>query len=61
MAIGYGLTHLKGGDVLVIAGKGAENYQDVMGVKLHFSDEETVRDIISKLYLGGEFFWKRIY
>ena len=56
VAIGYGLTHLSQGDVLVIAGKGAENYQDVMGIKLHFNDKETVRDIISKLYLGGEFF-----
>lgn len=54
MAIGYALTKLKQGDTLVIAGKGAEEYQDVMGVKLKFSDKEQVRDIIAKLNLSGE-------
>ena len=33
---------LKSGDLLVIAGKGAENYQDILGVKHPFSDKKEV-------------------
>lgn len=56
MAIGYAVSRLNGGDVLLIAGKGAETYQEVMGVKLQFNDIEVTRDVISKLYFGGELF-----
>lgn len=31
------------GDVILIAGKGHEDYQDIMGVKHHFDDHEEVR------------------
>ena len=31
------------GDVILIAGKGHEPYQDVQGVKHHFDDHEEVR------------------
>ena len=41
-AIAYALSMLKSGDLLVIAGKGAENYQDILGVKHPFSDKEEV-------------------
>lgn len=34
----------KSGDVILIAGKGHEDYQDVKGVKHHFDDKEEVRD-----------------
>lgn len=33
------------GDVILIAGKGHEDYQDVKGVKYHFDDREIVRKI----------------
>lgn len=33
------------GDVILIAGKGHENYQDIKGVKYHFDDKEIVREI----------------
>jgi UDP-N-acetylmuramoyl-L-alanyl-D-glutamate--2,6-diaminopimelate ligase len=33
------------GDVILIAGKGHENYQDTKGVKHHFDDKEVVKDI----------------
>lgn len=36
------------GDVILIAGKGHEDYQDVKGVKRHFDDREIVRAIIAK-------------
>ena len=33
------------GDVILIAGKGHEDYQEIKGVKHHFDDKEVVRDI----------------
>lgn len=35
------------GDVVLIAGKGHEDYQEINGVKHHFDDRETVLDIFS--------------
>lgn len=35
------------GDVILIAGKGHEDYQEVKGVKHHFDDREVVRDIFN--------------
>ena len=35
------------GDVILIAGKGHEDYQDIEGVKHHFDDREVVADIIN--------------
>ena len=36
------------GDVILIAGKGHEDYQEIEGVKHHFDDHEVVREIIEK-------------
>ncbi len=33
------------GDVILVAGKGHENYQEIKGVKHHFDDHEVLRDI----------------
>ena len=35
------------GDVILIAGKGHEDYQEIKGVKHHFDDRELVRDIFN--------------
>jgi len=35
------------GDVILIAGKGHETYQEVMGVKHHFDDREELRHAFS--------------
>jgi UDP-N-acetylmuramoyl-L-alanyl-D-glutamate--2,6-diaminopimelate ligase len=35
------------GDVVLIAGKGHENYQEIKGVKRHFDDREVVREIFN--------------
>lgn len=32
------------GDVILVAGKGHEDYQEIKGVKHHFDDHEVVRD-----------------
>lgn len=37
------------GDVILIAGKGHEDYQEVEGVKHHFDDREVVRDIFAAM------------
>lgn len=46
-AIAYALSVMQEGDILVIAGKGHENYQEIMGVKHHFDDRETVEELLS--------------
>ena len=33
------------GDVIVVAGKGHENYQEIKGVKHHFDDKEVIKEI----------------
>ncbi len=35
------------GDVVVVAGKGHEDYQEVKGVKHHFDDREVLREIMA--------------
>jgi UDP-N-acetylmuramoyl-L-alanyl-D-glutamate--2,6-diaminopimelate ligase len=36
-------------DIILIAGKGHENYQEINGVRTHFDDLETVQQLLSKL------------
>ena len=33
------------GDVILIAGKGHEDYQEIKGVKHHFDDREVVKEV----------------
>ncbi|MBR2497475.1 MAG: UDP-N-acetylmuramoyl-L-alanyl-D-glutamate--2,6-diaminopimelate ligase, partial [Parabacteroides sp.] len=33
------------GDVILVAGKGHEDYQEIKGIKHHFDDREILRDI----------------
>ncbi|MBE5744460.1 MAG: UDP-N-acetylmuramoyl-L-alanyl-D-glutamate--2,6-diaminopimelate ligase [Clostridiales bacterium] len=54
MAIGYALTKLSSGDTMVVAGKGAEEYQEIMGVKLKFIDKEVIKETIAKLDFSGD-------
>ena len=44
-AIKTACTLARKGDVILIAGKGHEDYQEIKGVKHHFDDREVVRDI----------------
>ena len=46
-AISYALKTIASGDILVVAGKGAEKYQEIKGVKTPFSDRETILQIIN--------------
>ena len=36
------------GDVILVAGKGHEDYQEIKGVKHHFDDREVIRDIFAQ-------------
>ena len=47
-AIEYALSIAKKGDVVAVLGKGAENYQEIKGVKLYFSDYAVVDDYFAK-------------
>ena len=38
----------KKGDVILVAGKGHEDYQEIKGVKHHFDDKEILRDIFAE-------------
>lgn len=48
-AIEYALSIAKPNDVVAILGKGAENYQEIKGIKIHFSDYEVVDDYFKEL------------
>ena len=48
-AIRFGLDLAQDGDVLVLAGKGHETYQDVKGVKHHFDEKEIVQQLLSNM------------
>jgi len=48
-AIKEAVAMTKEGDTLLVAGKGHETYQDIKGVKHHFSDKEVLREEIKKL------------
>jgi UDP-N-acetylmuramoyl-L-alanyl-D-glutamate--2,6-diaminopimelate ligase len=37
-------------DIILIAGKGHENYQDIQGVKHHFDDKEVLLEVFEKRY-----------
>ena len=50
-AIRYAMEHAQEGDVIVIAGKGHEDYQEICGVKHHFSDREVVEQQAAQLGL----------
>ena len=47
-AIEQGIKMLTNNDILLILGKGHENYQTIGNKKTHFSDKETVEEIIKE-------------
>ena len=51
-ALKYAVSLLKEGDVLVVAGKGAEKYQEIMGVKRDFSDTDEIMAAVKSVAEG---------
>jgi len=48
-AIEHALRRAKKNDLVLIAGKGHETYQEVNGVKHHFDDKEVINNVLKKL------------
>lgn len=46
-AVRYCIDHAEEGDVIVLAGKGHEDYQEIKGIKYHMDDREIIQDILS--------------
>lgn len=46
-AIKYCMENAQDGDIIVLAGKGHENYQEIKGVKYHLDEREVVADVIA--------------
>lgn len=47
-AIEYAIGALRAGDILLVAGKGGEKYQEIMGIKYPFCDNDIIEKIIQK-------------
>lgn len=47
-AIAYAIAHGEPGDIIVLAGKGHEDYQEINGVKYHMDERELISDILGK-------------
>ncbi|MBR5942168.1 MAG: UDP-N-acetylmuramoyl-L-alanyl-D-glutamate--2,6-diaminopimelate ligase, partial [Clostridia bacterium] len=47
-AIEAALNEAQAGDVIILAGKGHENYQILGTEKIHYDEREIVADILSK-------------
>lgn len=48
-AIEYALRNAVKGDIIVLLGKGHEDYQEIRGVKYHYDEREAVREAASRL------------
>ncbi len=47
-AIAYALLKAKEGDIVVLAGKGHEDYQEIKGVKHHMDERELIAEVIKE-------------
>ncbi len=52
-AIYWAMSHAKAGDVIVLAGKGHEDYQEINHVKHHLDEREVVADCLARLTQEG--------
>ena len=48
-AIRYCMQHAEDGDIIVLAGKGHEDYQEIKGVKYHMDERELIADILKEM------------
>jgi UDP-N-acetylmuramoyl-L-alanyl-D-glutamate--2,6-diaminopimelate ligase len=48
-AISHAIKNAHAGDVILLAGKGHENYQEIAGVKYPFSDVELAQKMLQEL------------
>ncbi|MDD5923271.1 MAG: UDP-N-acetylmuramoyl-L-alanyl-D-glutamate--2,6-diaminopimelate ligase [Clostridia bacterium] len=48
-AIRYCIENAENGDIIVLAGKGHEDYQETKGVKYHLDEREVIQDVVNSL------------
>lgn len=48
-AVNYAVSHAKDGDMIILLGKGHEEYQEIQGVKYHYSEREAVANALADL------------
>ena len=51
-AIAYCMKNAKPGDMIVLLGKGHEDYQEIKGVEYHFDEREAVAEILDEMKAG---------
>lgn len=51
-AIAYAITHAQPGDMIVMLGKGHEDYVEIAGKKYHFSEHEAIAEIVEDIKAG---------
>lgn len=51
-AIAYCIKNAQPGDMIVLLGKGHEDYQEIKGVKYHFDEREAVAEILDEIKEG---------
>lgn len=47
-AIDYALDFIRKGDVFLVAGKGGEEYQEIMGIKYPFNDHTVIEELLAE-------------
>ena len=47
-AIRYAILNAEPGDVIILAGKGHEDYQEIKGVKHHMDERDLIREILEE-------------
>ncbi len=47
-AFRYAILNARPGDVIVLAGKGHEDYQEIKGVKYHMDERELIREVLEE-------------
>ena len=48
-AVNYAVDHAQDGDMIILLGKGHEEYQEINGVKHHYSEREAVQNALARL------------
>lgn len=51
-AFRYAIMNAQEGDVIVLAGKGHEDYQEIKGVKYHMDERELIREVLEEEDVG---------
>ena len=53
-AIRYAIEHGREGDIIVLAGKGHEDYQEIKGVKYPMDERVLIKEVLEELKCGSQ-------